>query len=210
MGASISNEEKRAVPNVPEKLVKNSSLYKSHSKEASKISVSPSLALHGYLSRGMHTWLHLEHLDTKPSCFKWLALVHLPIQALNPLALQTSRPAPETCAELKQFGWELYERTSPLLAMDMLPPTRIFYEDNANPVKMSAQMRVRRFCTANPVPQAQLPHQYPLAGLWNTVLLCQMCGAVCSQHCFLGSLFAILRPAWWDMRFLTRVQAAVP
>ncbi|KAK2535830.1 hypothetical protein Q9966_006532 [Columba livia] len=84
------------------------------------------------------------------------------VKALNPLALQTSRPAPETCAEPKQFGWELYERTSPLLAMDMLPPTRIFYEDNANPVKMSAQMRVRRFCTANPVPQAQLPHQHLL------------------------------------------------
>ncbi|KAK2511180.1 hypothetical protein Q9233_017140 [Columba guinea] len=46
--------------------------------------------------------------------------------------------------------------------MDMLPPTRIFYEDNANPEKMSAQMRVRRFYTANPVPQAQLPHQHLL------------------------------------------------
>lgn len=47
MEASVSDEEKHAVPNVPEKLFKNSSLRKNNSREAAKSSfIASQVSIH--------------------------------------------------------------------------------------------------------------------------------------------------------------------
>lgn len=64
MEASVSDEEKLAVPNVPEKLFKNSYL-KVTPKKLPR-SVSAQLRSYTVIYLACTRWLHLVYLDTKP------------------------------------------------------------------------------------------------------------------------------------------------